>query len=236
MISCIAVDDEPLALSLLENYISKVSFLKLVASCNSAFEAREVLQRHEIDLIFIDIQMPTLTGLQFIQSLTTKPMIILVTAYEKFALEGFNLNVVDYLLKPVELTRFIQACNKAEELYRLKKLRMSGASGADYFFVNADYSLIKIMFDDIIWIEGLKDYVKIHLKSSPKPMMIRSSLKSIEEELPVSRFMRIHRSYLVSVNCISSVRKNSIYINEMELPVGDTYKDVILQLTGKSEI
>ncbi|HVZ98118.1 MAG TPA: LytTR family DNA-binding domain-containing protein, partial [Chitinophagaceae bacterium] len=223
-------------LQLLEGYISKVPFLKLMATCSGAYEAREALQKHHVDLIFIDIQMPGLTGLQFVQSLTTRPMVILVTAYEKFAMEGFNLNVVDYLLKPIELTRFIQACNKAEELYQLKKLRSTGTISPDYFFVNADYSLVKIMFDDIMWIEGLKDYVKIHVKSSSKPMMIRTTLKAIEDELSPSRFIRIHRSYIVSIGAITSIRKNSISINDTELPVGDTYKEVIYHLTGRNGI
>ena len=237
MIKCIAVDDEPLALSLMEDYISKVSYLQLVAKCSDAFEAQKALQQNEVDLIFIDIQMPGLTGLQFIQSLTSRPMIILVTAYEKFALEGFNLNVVDYVLKPVELARFMQACNKALELYELKhQSKDSGTSKVEYFFVNVDYSLVKVMFSDITWIEGLRDYVKIHLKSSSKPLMVRMTVKAVEDELPASNFIRIHRSYIVAINSISSIRKGSVFIGEMELPVGDTYKEVINQLTGKNTL
>lgn len=237
MINCIAVDDEPLALSLLEDYISKISFLKLVAKCSDAFEAQKALQDNEVDLIFIDIQMPGITGLQFIQSLTNRPMVILVTAYEKFALEGFNLNVVDYVLKPVELSRFMQACNKANELYGLKnQQKNTGVNSADYFFVNVDYSLVKVMFNDITWIEGLRDYVKIHLKSSSKPLMIRMTVKTVEDELPAAKFIRIHRSFVVAVDSISSIRKSSVFIGDMELPVGDTYKEVINQLTGKNSL
>jgi len=237
MIKCIAVDDEPLALSLMEDYISKVSYLQLVAKCSDAFEAQKALQQNEVDLIFIDIQMPGLTGLQFIQSLTSRPMIILVTAYEKFALEGFNLNVVDYVLKPVELARFMQASNKALELYELKhQSKDSSANKPEYFFVNVDYSLVKVMFSDIMWIEGLRDYVKIHLKSSSKPLMVRMTVKAVEDELPASNFKRIHRSYVVAINSISSIRKGSVFIGEMELPVGDTYKEVINQLTGKNTL
>jgi len=237
MIKCIAVDDEPLALSLMEDYISKVSYLQLVAKCSDAFEAQKALQQNEVDLIFIDIQMPGLTGLQFIQSLTSRPMIILVTAYEKFALEGFNLNVVDYVLKPVELARFMQASNKALELYELKhQSKDSSANKPEYFFVNVDYSLLKVMFSDIMWIEGLRDYVKIHLKSSSKPLMVRMTVKAVEDELPASNFKRIHRSYVVAINSISSIRKGSVFIGEMELPVGDTYKEVINQLTGKNTL
>jgi len=237
MIKCIAIDDEPLALSLMEDYISKVSYLQLVAKCSDAFEAQKALQQNEVDLIFIDIQMPGLTGLQFIQSLTSRPMIILVTAYEKFALEGFNLNVVDYVLKPVELARFMQASNKALELYELKhQSKDSSANKPEYFFVNVDYSLVKVMFSDIMWIEGLRDYVKIHLKSSSKPLMVRMTVRAVEDELPASNFKRIHRSYVVAINSISSIRKGSVFIGEMELPVGDTYKEVINQLTGKNTL
>src|ERR1700712_383416 len=166
MIRCIAIDDEPLALELLQDNISKVPFLELVAACDNAMDAMKILQQQPVDLIFLDIQMPGLTGLQFIQTLKEKPMFILVTAYEKYALEGFELDVVDYLVKPVPLQRFIKACNKANELFQLKaKPKQAIAeNNPDYFFVNVDYSLLKVVFDDITYIEGLKDYIKIHLK------------------------------------------------------------------------
>jgi two-component system, LytTR family, response regulator len=237
MISCIAVDDEPLALELLEDNISKVPFLELVAKCSNAMEAMKVLQERSVDLIFLDIQMPGLTGLQFIQSMAIKPMIILITAYEKYALQGFNLDVTDYLVKPVSLDRFIKACNKAWEIHQLKnKPQTNNSSSAqlpDYFFVNVDYSLLKINFADIIWIEGLKDYVKIHLKNTSKSIITRISMKSIEEQLPSAKFLRIHKSYIVSVEQITAVRKNSVFIKEMELPVGDNYRETVNTLTGK---
>lgn len=232
MLRCIAVDDEPLALQLMQDYISKVSFLQLVATCNDAFEANQVLQEQEIDLVFIDIQMPGLTGLQFIKSLSKKPMFILVTAYERFALEGYGLDVVDYLLKPVELSRFIQACNKAHELYQLKRQQPPDA-GNEYFFLNMDYSLVKVMFADIMWIEGLRDYLKIHLVAPAKPLVARMSMKAIEDELPPAKFLRIHKSFIVSLDHISSVKKSSVFVGDMELPVGDTYKEVIERITGK---
>lgn len=231
MIRCLAIDDEPLALDLLEDNISKVPYLQLVSKCEDALEAMKVLQNESIDLIFLDIQMPGLTGLQFIKSLTHRPMIILVTAYEKFALEGFNLDVIDYLVKPVALDRFIKACNKAFEYHMLKT---KSSAGMDYFFVNLDYSLVKVVFNDIMWIEGLKDYIKIHLKSTSKPVVTRMSMKSLEEALPPSSFVRVHKSYIVSTAYVTAVRKNTVFIGPVEIPVSDSYPDALAIITGKS--
>ncbi len=235
MIQCIAIDDEPLALELLADNISKVPYLQLVATCDNAMEAMKILQQQPADLIFLDIQMPGLTGLQFIQTLKDKPMFILVTAYEKYALEGFNLDVIDYLVKPVPLDRFIKACNKANELYQLKTKpkQTHTENNPGYFFVNVDYSLLKVIFDDIRYIEGLKDYIKIHLKSSSKAIITRMSMKSLEDELPASQFIRIHKSYIVSLKHVTAVRKNSVFIDAMELPVSDNYRDTITILTGR---
>ena len=233
MLKCIAIDDEPLALELLEDNISQVPYLTLVASCSNPLEAMQVLQHETVDLIFLDIQMPGLTGLQFIKTVTLKPMFILITAYEKYALEGYELDVVDYLVKPVSLDRFIKACNKAWELHQLKTKKQTGSETLTYFFINADYSLVKVVFADIMWIEGLKDYLKIHLKSSSRPLIARMTMKAIEEQLPASTFVRVQKSFIVSKDYITSVRKNSVFINEIEIPVGDNYKDVIAELTGK---
>lgn len=231
MLRCIAVDDEPLALGLLTEYIRKVPFLELVATCGDAFEAARVLDEKEVELVFMDIQMPGLTGLQFIQSLPKRPMVILVTAYKKFAPEGFDLDVVDYLIKPVGLDRFMKACYKAQELHQLRT--KTDTSTTDFIFVNVDYSLVKILFNDIVWIEGAGDYVKIHLKSAPRPLLVRTTAKTLEAELPGDRFIRIHKSYIVAVASITAVRKNSVFINDLELPVGETYRETIKQLTKK---
>ena len=241
MLKCLAVDDEPLALHLLTDYIRKVPFLDLVSTAGDAFEAAKLLQEKPVDLIFIDIQMPGLTGLQFIQSLAKRPMVIIVTAYKKFAPEGFDLDVVDYLVKPMGLDRFMKACNKAQELYELRTAATANAGSggtatpntAEFFFVNADYSLVKVLFSDIIWIEGSGDYVKIHLKSTPKPLLVRTSAKTLESELPAEKFLRIHKSYIVAVASITAIRKNSLFIGELELPVGETYRDALRQLTGR---
>ena len=237
MITCIAIDDEPLALKLLEDNISKVPFLQLTAVCRNAFEAMQELQQKTVDLIFVDIQMPGLTGLQFIGSLENKPLVIFITAYKQYALDSYELAVVDYLVKPVPLDRFIKACNRAKELHELKMLRQSPATPQqmEYFFLNADYSQIKIMFNDIIWMEGLRDYVKIHLKNADKPLLFRTSLKAIEPELTLSKFIRIHKSFIVSIESITSIRKNSIFLKDMELPIGETYRDSVEKLIRKKE-
>ncbi len=235
MINCIAVDDEPLALRLLQDNISKCPFLKLVAACNDAFEAMKALEENKIDLMFIDIQMPGLTGLQLIGSLENKPLVIFITAYKQYALESYDLSVVDYLVKPVALDRFIKACNRAKELHELKAIKQQHTvqPSAEYFFLSIDYSQVKVIFDDIIWIEGLRDYIKLNLKSTKKPLIVRTSLKAIESELPQNKFIRIHKSWLVAISEITAVRKNSIFIKEMELPVGETFRDTIDKLTRK---
>jgi two-component system, LytTR family, response regulator len=227
--NCIAVDDEPLALSLLESNISKVPFLNLRASCNDAFEALKILSTENIDLVFIDIQMPGLTGLQFINGLENPPMVILITAYKQYALDGHDLAVVDYLLKPVALERFIKSCMRAKELYDLKLLKtlQLAENKPQYFFVNADYSQFKVVFADILYLEGLGDYIKFHLKSSPKPLVVRTSFKSLEIELPKEQFIRIHKSMMVSKAEVTALRKNSIFLGDSEFSIGETYRESV---------
>lgn len=233
MIRCIAVDDEPLALELLEDNISKVPYLELVASCSNVMEAMAVLEKNSVDLIFLDIQMPGITGLQWISSMREKPMIIMITAYEKFALEGFNQDVVDYLVKPVPLERFIKACQKAKELHALKTAAAGKSSQSfDFIFVPSDYSMLKVVISDIRWIEGLKDYIRINLFSSSKPIITRFTMKNIEELLPARDFLRIHKSYIVAVSAITAVRKSSVFLNDLELPVSDNYRDDLQALLG----
>ena len=230
---CIAVDDEPLALALLQDNIRQVPTLELVASCSTALEALAVIGEQKIDLIFLDIQMPGITGLQFLQSLSVKPMVILITAYEKYELEGFNLDVIDYLVKPVPFERFLKACNKAIDFYRLKnRTATETGSWPDYFFVPAEYGLIRIVFSEILVIEGLKDYLKIHMITG-KPLVIRMSMKSIEEKLPPGKFARIHKSYIVALSQITAIRKNAVFLGEREYPLGDLYKDDLMREIGQ---
>jgi DNA-binding LytR/AlgR family response regulator len=231
MIRCLAIDDEPLALELLVDNISKVPFLKLIAACDNVMDAMKEMQHEPVDLIFLDIQMPGLTGLQFIESMTEKPMIILITAYKQYALEGYNLDVTDYLVKPVSLDRFMKACNKAKQLFELKSTPKI-APKPEYIFVNADYSMVKITLTDIVYIEGLKDYISFHLKSAKHPLVTRMPMKTIEEQLPSSTFIRIHKSYIVSISFITAIRKSSIFIDSLELPLSDTYRHTVSALTG----
>lgn len=233
MIRCLAVDDETLALDLLEDNISKVPFLQLVKRCKNAFEAIEVLQKEKIDLIFLDIQMPGITGIQFLQSLTSNPMIIFITAYNKYALDGFELNVLDYLVKPVPFERFLKAANKALELYNLRNKTVEPSNTEqkeDFIFVNSEYNLIKVKLADITHVEGLKDYIKIHTSTSTKPVITRLSLKSIEEKLPASKYIRVHKSYIVSLDKITSIRKNRIKLGETEVPISEFYRENLFKL------
>src|SRR5688572_13622524 len=237
MMRCIAVDDEKWALDLLEDNIRHIPYLHLVARCKNTREASDVIHKEKIDIIFLDVQMPGLNGLQFIQTLPEPPMIILVTAYEQYALEGFNLSVVDYLVKPVALERFIKACNKAKALFDLKQLRTTAQTDpvTDHFFVNVEYSLVKIVFNDILYVEGLKDYIKIHLSSAPRPVITRMSLKSIEEKLPSDKFLRTHKSYIVAIDKVTSIKRDFVCIKEAEIPFSESYKDSIARITGQSK-
>ncbi len=227
MMNCIAIDDEPLALALLKDNINQVPFLNLVASCNNAFEAMETMQSQSIDLVFIDIQMPGLTGLQFIASLEKKPLVIFITAYKQYAVESYDLDVVDYLVKPVPLERFVKACNRAKELFKLKsnKGSLPEKAEADHIFVKVDYSLLKIKFDDIIWMKGYGDYIKFHLIGADRPLVVRTSFKELETELPANKFIRIHKSYAVAIDKITAIRKNSIFLGDKELSVGESYRE-----------
>lgn len=225
MIRCLAIDDEKLALDLLVDNIKQVPYLKLIAPCKNSFEAAKKLQSENIDLIFLDIQMPGLSGLQFLKTLVTPPMIILITAYEEYALEGFDLDVVDYLVKPVSLERFVKACNKAKSIFDLKHSRNVSASDEhDHFFVNVEYSLVKIVVDEVCYVEGMKDYIKIHLTSTEKPVITRMSLKAILAKLPEDLFVRIHKSYIVCISRVTAIKRDFVVIGEQEIPIGESHK------------
>ena len=231
MIKCIAIDDEPLALELLKKYINKIAFLNLVATCDNAFDAMEEMQKQQVDLIFIDIQMPELTGLQFISSLEKKPLAIVITAYKEFALESFDLDVVDYLLKPVPMDRFLKACNRAKDRFGMLTAQTNDQTkDPDHFFVNVDYSQVKLKFIDILWLKGYGDYLKFYLKNNTQPLVVRMSFKEIVSILPPKQFIRIHKSYMVAIDEITSIRKSSLFLGELEFSVGESYKESVEKL------
>jgi len=232
MMRCMVVDDESLVRELLEDNIRQIPFLQWVKSCKNALEATEALQTNPVDLLFLDIQMPRVNGLQFLQALTGPPLVILVTAYEQYALEGFNLHVADYLLKPFPFERFLRACNRAHELFRLQQQAGTPATPAPPgdFFVNVEYALVKIVAGDILYIEGVKDYIKIYLQSSARPVLTRMTLKAMEERLPPPAFIRIHKSFLVAVGKITTIKRDLVCIGDKEIPVSGSYKANLNQI------
>ena len=234
---CIAIDDEPLALDLLEDNIRQTSFLTLVGRCRNAMEALELLQREPVDLVFTDIQMPGLSGLQLIQALPAKPLFILITAHEGFALESYNLDVVDYLLKPVPYERFVKACTRALERHNLRRTGTGVAPppAKDFIFLPLDYKMQKVSLPAVAFMEGVKDYVRIHFADATRPLLVRMSLKSMEEQVAKSGFLRIHKSYIVSIAHLSSIRKTSVFVGDAELPVGESYREALQKfIEGKS--
>jgi DNA-binding LytR/AlgR family response regulator len=235
MMRCMVIDDESLVRELLEDNIRQIPFLQWVKSCKNALEATEALQTTPVDLLFLDIQMPRVNGLQFLQALTDPPLVILVTAYEQYALEGFNLHVADYLLKPFAFERFLRACNRAHELFRLQQQprtadRPAPPVAPPDFFVNVEYALVKIVVDDILYIEGVKDYIKIYLQSSARPVLTRMTLKAMEERLPPPAFIRTHKSFLVAVSKITTIKRDLVCIGTNEIPVSGSYKANLNQI------
>ena len=231
MIRCIAIDDEPLALQQIAAYIKKVPFLELVAQCQSAIEARQFLEQDTVDAIFCDINMPDLNGMDFVKSLTVPPLIVFTTAYSEYAVEGFKVNAVDYLLKPFGMQDFLRAANRIKE--RLKSPSDSPMQErleeSDTIFLKTEYRIVKVIIGDIRYVEAMSEYLKVYLKSEPKPIVTLLSMKKMEERLPAS-FMRIHRSYIINLDEIQEVNKNRVIMdNDTYLPIGDMYKDSFQQ-------
>ena len=236
MIRVLAIDDEPLALQQLATYIKKIPFLELVTECQSAIEAKEILNNENIDAIFCDINMPDLNGMDFVKSLSTPPLIVFTTAYSEYAVEGFKVDAVDYLLKPFGLDNFKRAANRLQERLEVRQQEPSttiASSEDDSIFVKTDYRVVKIAISDIRYIEGMSEYLKIHLESQPKPIVTLLSMKKMEEFLP-SHFMRIHRSYIINLKKIQEVNKNRVIMDsETYLPIGDNYKDAFNDYLNK---
>lgn len=231
MMRCMVIDDEQLVRELLEDNIRQIPFLEWARSCKNALEAMEALQTSPVDLLFLDIQMPRVNGLQFLQSLSDPPLVILVTAYEQYALEGFNLRVVDYLLKPFGFERFLKACNRAQELFRLRQNdKQAVGVGPQDFFVNVEYALVRVVVTDILYIEGVKDYIKIYLSTSARPVLTRMTLKAMEEKLPSPAFVRIHKSFLVAAGKITTIKRDIVCIGDKEIPVSGSYKSNLTRI------
>ena len=232
MIKVLAIDDEPLALQQLVSYIQKVAFLQLVGQCQSALEAKEFLNREPVDAVFCDINMPDLNGMDFVKSLAAPPLIVFTTAYSEYAVEGFKVNAVDYLLKPFGLDDFRRAANRLKERLEtspvavpVAEMPQSNAEDDDTIFIKTDYKVVKIAISDIRYIEGMSEYLKIHLEGQSKPLVTLLSMKKMEEYLPPS-FMRIHRSYIVNLKRIQEVNKNRVIMDaDTYLPIGDNYKE-----------
>ena len=239
-IRCLAIDDEPLALQQIAAYIGKVPFLQLAAQCQSAVEARRYLEQDTVDAIFCDINMPDLNGMDFVKSLAVPPLIVFTTAYSEYAVEGFRVNAVDYLLKPFGMQEFQRAANRLKERMggndsRDDKgeqgkpvndtLSPAGDAGDDSFFLKTDYRIVKVTISDIRYVEAMSEYLKVWLRSDPKPIITLLSMKKMEERLP-DYFMRIHRSYIINLNEIQEVNKNRVIMDkDTYLPVGDMYKE-----------
>ncbi len=234
--NCIAVDDEPLALDIIENYVSKHPDLELIARCNNAAEASEVLKNRKVDLMFLDIQMPEISGLSFIKSLEKKPLFIFTTAYPDYALEGFELDAIDYLLKPIAYDRFEKAVSKAQEYYKFKSSEDIAETNMEeeFIFVKANQKLIKLSYPEIYYVEAFADYVKIFLEEGK--IVTLQTMKNMERKLPDDTFSRVHRSYIVNRNHVQSFSGSKIEVNGISIPIGKNYKEPFLKLMRSNNI
>lgn len=239
---CVIIDDEPLAIDVIESYIKQIGGLEIVVKCTNPLEAITLLNKHKVDLIFLDIEMPNITGIDLVKALDNIPQFIFTTAYPQYALDGFNLNATDYLVKPIPFHRFLKAITRAKEKYELENqtiiksellVEPQQANTQDNFiFVKSEYENIKINIDDIKYIQGLKDYIKIYSAQTNKAVLTLSSFKDILDKLPTSRFIRVHRSFAVNIDYIKALQKTKIIIDGVQIPIGDTYKDEVLKRFG----
>ncbi len=253
MLKTLIVDDEPLARELVEDYVRQVDFIELTGVCSSASEAQEFLNNKEVDLIFLDVQMPGMSGLTFAKNMevSQKPKIVFTTAYEEYALDGYRVNAVDYLLKPFDFDEFTRAVNKVKHLVELESgfssqqnpfpQSQDSSSISDplsddekrFFFVKSEYKLVKIEIEKVLYIEGLKDYVKIFIADLPKPVLTLSTMKQMEAKLEAHAFVRLHRSFIVNVNKITGAERNGVYVGNTRIPVSDGYKTKFQETISK---
>ena len=239
MIRCIIIDDEPLAVAQLEKYVERVPFLVNVGSCSSAAEAMEILSTGNVDAMFVDINMPDIDGVQFVRSLVNPPFVVFTTAYSEYAIEGFKLDAIDYLLKPIAFEDFLKASNKLNRIYSMNnnvQSAMEPSEGVchDCLFVKSDYRMLRVPISSIKYIESMSEYVRIFVEDSPKPIVSLLSMKKIEESLPTGDFMRVHRSYLVNLNKVKEVSKmRLVYDGGVYVPIGEMYKEAFFEYIDK---
>ncbi len=231
----IAIDDEPLALRLVSDYVDKTPFLELVGSFDNPLDAIDFLSTNSVDLILVDIQMPDLTGIEFTRSLENAPKIIFTTAYEKYAIEGFKLNAIDYLLKPFSYEEFLKAAGKAHKQVELESNALPSIEANNKFlFLKSEYKIRRINFNDILYIEGLKDYIKVFITGDDKPVISLNSIKSLEQKLPEEKFMRVHRSFIVNLDKIDTIERSRIIFGKIYIPVSDQYKEKFQEYLDKN--
>ena len=230
ILNCALVDDEPLALDLLETYVRKTPFLNLVGKCSSAVAAMKELQEKTVDLLFLDIQMPELSGLEYSKMVNPETRIVFTTAFGQYALDGYRVNALDYLLKPISYKDFLEAANKALSWFEMKENASAGGNVVkvedDCIYVKSDYKLVQIKLKDILYVEGLKDYVKIYIENEPKAILSLMSMKAMEELLPSSRFIRVHRSFIVQKDKIRVIDRGRIVFDKTYIPISDSYKQI----------
>jgi len=244
MIRCLVVDDEPLALHILEDYIGKVPFLELVKATTNPIEALTLVQDGNIDLVFLDVQMPELTGIQFLRIANGKTKVILTTAYSQYALEGYELDVVDYLLKPIAFDRFFKSAQKAQSIIQpsvkqavvepVQQVQQQQDFSSDFIFVKSEYKIQKVYLHQILFIEGLKDYISIF--TATERIITLQNMKKMEDTLPDKHFVRVHKSYIVALNKIDSIERSRIFIGDKIIPVGDTYRDQFFKIIDGKNI
>jgi DNA-binding LytR/AlgR family response regulator len=235
MITTIAIDDEPLALQLVTGYIGKTPGLKLIGKFDNPIDAAEFLTDTSVDLIFVDIQMPDISGIEFTRLIEKRPKVIFTTAFEKYALEGYKLEIVDYLLKPFSYEEFLAAVHKVQKLVSLEqKVAAKVDANNEFLFLKSDYKIKRINFNDILYIEGLKDYIKVYTQNAPKPVLSLTSLKLLESKLPDNKFMRVHRSFIVNLEKIDTIERSRIVFGKEYIPVSDQYKDRFQEFLDKN--
>ncbi len=234
--TCAIIDDEPLAAELLASYAQKTTFPELVGTYNSAIEAMKVIRTTPVDLLFLDIQMPELSGLEFATILSPKTMIVFTTAFDRYAVESYKVNAIDYLLKPIAYDAFLHSANKALQMLETRSTQKSVKSEERFFYVKSEYKLIRILIDDILYIEGQKDYVKIRLAAPQKSVNCLMNMKALEDYLPQQDFMRVHRSYIVNLKRVEAIDRLRVVIGDTFIPISDTYKDAVTQFIASHTV